>query len=117
MNDSAQYPPPAANFCGASGAPYRFERIEPPSDWSGMCGLVLFACTEGRGWRVVRVVAHDGAVETAPMLWREARMYGATTVFVHRSFDPAVRHQQAVDLERGLDPVCGSRALLDQLAA
>ena len=45
----------AANFCGASGASYRFERMSIEQDWVRVAGVVLFAAPEGRSWRVIRV--------------------------------------------------------------
>jgi hypothetical protein len=49
--------------------------------------------------------------------WREARRYGATTVFVRRNSDIAKRRAEVADLEQGLDPVCASNSELDRMAA
>jgi hypothetical protein len=97
----------AVNFCGASGASYRFERMGVDQDWAKVAGVVLFAFAEGSAWRVVRVGDQGGVSGdiNAFWRWREARRYGATAVFVRRCNDVAQRRREATDLEQGLDPV------------
>jgi hypothetical protein len=97
----------AANFCGASGASYRFERMGVDQDWARVAGVVLFVAAEGRTWRVIRVGDQGGVSGdiNAFWRWREARRYGATAVFVRRMADIAQRRREAADLEQGLDPV------------
>ena len=97
----------AANFCGASGASYRFERMGVEQDWAKVAGVVLFAAAEGRSWRIIRV-GDQGGVDgdiNAFWRWREARRYGATAVFVRPCSDIAWRRAMVADLDQGLDPV------------
>jgi hypothetical protein len=107
------------NFCGASGASYKFERIGMSEDWVRMAGVVLFAAPEGRGWRIISV-GDQGGVDgdiRAFWRWREARRYGATAVFMHRNADFAVRRRECADLVAGLEPVCMPGAEAEPLAA
>ena len=109
----------AVNFCGASGASYQFERIGMDQDWAKVAGVVLFAAAEGRTWRIIRVGDQGGVMGdiNAFWRWREARRYGATTVFVRRNSDIAKRRAEVADLEQGLDPVCASNSEFDRMAA
>lgn len=109
----------AVNFCGASGASYQFERMGMDQDWAKIAGVVLFAAAEGRSWRIIRVGDQGGVSGdiNAFWRWREARRYGATTVFVRRNSDIAKRRAEVADLEHGLDPVCASNSELDRMAA
>lgn len=109
----------SANFCGASGASYRFEQVRMDQDWARMAGVVLFAAPEGRGWRVI-AVGDQGGVDGdigAFWRWREARRYGATSVFVKRNADFAARRIEAADLSAGLDPVCVDGSERGRMAA
>lgn len=98
----------AVNFCGASGASYKFQPVGVSEDWARMAGVVLFAAPEGRSWRVISV-GDQGGVDgdiAAFWRWREARRYGATAVFIRRNADYAARRIETADLAQGLDPVC-----------
>ena len=98
----------AVNFCGASGASYKFQRIGVEQDWAKIAGVVLFAAQEGKFWRVISVGGQggvDGDI-AAFWRWREARRYGATAIFVRRNGDFIDRRREAGDLAAGLDPVC-----------
>ncbi len=108
----------AVNFCGASGESYRFEQVRMDQDWARMAGVVLFAASEGKTWRVISV-GDQGGVEGdigAFWRWREARRYGATAVFVRRNTDISARRKEAADLAEGLDPVCVSGSELARAA-
>lgn len=97
----------AVNFCGASGASYKFEQVGMDQDWARKAAVVLFAAPEGKGWRVISV-GDQGGVDgdiAAFWRWREARRYGATAVFVRRNADFQERRREAADLQQGLDPV------------
>jgi hypothetical protein len=109
----------AVNFCGASGASYQFERMGMDQDWAKIAGVVLFAAAEGRSWRIIRVGDQGGVSGdiNAFWRWREARRYGATTVFIRRNSDIAKRRGEVADLEQGLDPVCASNSEFDRMAA
>jgi hypothetical protein len=109
----------AANFCGASGASYQFQRMGVEQDWAKVAGVVLFAAQEGRSWRIIRV-GDQGGVDgdvNAFWRWREARRYGATAVFVRRCSEIVRRRWEAADLETGLDPVFAHDTEQDRLAA
>jgi hypothetical protein len=108
-----------ANFCGASGVSYQFERMGMEQDWAKVAGVILFAAPDGKAWRVIRV-GDQGGVDgdlNAFWRWREARRYGATAVFVRRNSDFASRRREAADLEAGLDPVFASGSELERMAA
>jgi hypothetical protein len=109
----------SANFCGASGVSYQFDRMGMEQDWAKVAGVILFAAPEGRTWRIIRV-GDQGGVDgdlNAFWRWREARRYGATAVFVRRNKDIASRRLEAADLEIGLDPIFSSGSELDRIAA
>ena len=109
----------AVNFCGRSGTSYAFEQISVEQDWAKIAGVVLFAASEGRGWRVIRV-GDQGGVDGdigAFWRWREARRFGATAVFVRRDKDFVHRRAEAADLDAGLDPVCSAGSEGERLAA
>ncbi len=97
----------AANFCGASGASYKFKRMGAEQDWARVPGVVLFAAAEGKSWRVIRVADQGGTEGDVATFWRwrEARRYGATAIFIRRNMDIAARRREAADLADGLDPV------------
>ncbi len=99
-----------ANFCGANGASYRFERMGAEADWAKVPGVVLFAAPEGKGWRVIRVADQGGTEGDVATFWRwrEARRYGATAIFIRRNMDITARRREAADLAAGLDPVFGA---------
>ena len=109
----------AVNFCGRSGTSYAFEQISVEQDWAKIAGVVLFAASEGRGWRVIRVGDQGGVNGDigAFWRWREARRFGATAVFVRRDKDFAHRRAEAADLDAGLDPVCSAGSEVERLAA
>lgn len=109
-----------ANFCGANGASYRFERMGAEADWAKVPGVVLFAAPEGKGWRVIRVADQGGTEGDVATFWRwrEARRYGATAIFIRRNMDIVARRREAADLAQGLDPVfvSGSEMALEDMA-
>lgn len=100
------------NFCGASGASYGFERIGAEQDWARIPGVIVFAAQDGPGWRAISVAEHGGTESdiAAFWRWREARRYGATSIFVRRQKDIGARRSDAADLNRGLDPVCSANS-------
>jgi hypothetical protein len=108
------------NFCGASGASYGFERIGADQDWARIPGVIVFAAQDGPGWRAISVSGHGGTENdiAAFWRWREARRYGATSIFVRRQKDIGRRREEAADLNLGLDPVysSGSEQALDMAA-
>ncbi len=97
----------AVNFSGLSGESFKFERVGVEADWAQTPGVVLFAAPEGRGWRVIRVAEQGGTEGDIGTFWRwrEARRYGATTVFVRSVKSVSERRDLAADLSAGLDPV------------
>lgn len=108
------------NFCGASGASYGFERIGADQDWARIPGVIVFAAQDGPGWRAISVSEHGGTESdiAAFWRWREARRYGATSIFVRRQKDISVRRADTADLKTGLDPVCsGASEYALELAA
>jgi hypothetical protein len=96
-----------ANFCGANGGPYKFERFGADQDWAKIAGVVLFAAPDGKSWRIIRVADHGGMETDVATFWRwrEARRYGATAIFVRPNADVKSRRMEAADLALGLDPV------------
>ena len=110
----------AVNFCGATGASYKFERMGAEQDWAKVPGVVLFAAAEGRSWRVIRVADQGGTEGDVATFWRwrEARRYGATAIFIRRNMDITARRREAADLNEGLDPVftSGSELALEAMA-
>jgi hypothetical protein len=109
----------AVNFCGASGASYRFERGGEDGDWRGVPGVVLFAAGDCSGWRVIDVADHAGAsaAQSLDWRWRKARRYGASAVFVRRAAAAPVSRLEATDLALGLDPVFADTVSEGALAA
>jgi len=109
-----------ANFCGANGGPYKFERFSAEADWAKIAGVILFAAPDGKSWRIIRVADHGGMETDVATFWRwrEARRYGATAIFVRRNPDVKSRRMEAADLALGLDPVfaAGSELALRELA-
>ena len=108
----------AVNFCGTSGASYKFERFGAEADWAKVPGVVLFAAPDGKAWRVI-LVADQGGVEgdvATFWRWREARRYGATAIFIRRNRDITARRREVTDLATGLDPVftAGSELSLEK---
>ncbi len=105
----------SVNFCGASGASYKFERFGAEEEWARVAGVVLFAAPEGKSWRIIRV-ADQGGVEGDLVTfwrWRDARRYGATAIFIRRNADIPGRRREAADLACGLDPVFAPGSELD----
>ncbi len=109
----------AVNFCGYSGGSFQFTKVGEDSDWVRAPGIVLFAAPEGRSWRIISVAAQSGAEGDVGAFWRwrEARRYGATTVFIRRERDSARRQMAVADLNAGLDPVCVAGCEQPRMAA
>jgi hypothetical protein len=109
----------AVNFCGASGASYRFDQVREDGDWRDASGVVLFASGDCSGWRIIEVAEHPAGVsaETLDWRWRKARRYGASAIFVRRSTVPGICQFEADDLRLGLDPVFGAPLQRGSLAA
>lgn len=107
------------NFCGFSGGSFQFTKMTEDSDWARAPGVVLFAAPEGRSWRIISVAAQSGAEGDVGAFWRwrEARRYGATTIFIRRERDLVRRNMAVADLNAGLDPVCVSGCEQARLAA
>lgn len=105
------------SFCGASGSSHRFQRMSQDA-WPEAAAVVLFAAPEGRAWRAIAVDQQGGECDEIGVFWRwrEARRFGATTVFVLLESDLAVRRAVVRDLCAGLEPVVtgagGEAALL-----
>ncbi len=107
------------NFCGYSGGSFQFSKMSEDSDWARAPGVVLFAAPEGRSWRIISVAEQSGAEGDVGAFWRwrEARRYGATTIFIRRERDLARRGMAVADLSAGLDPVCVAGCEQPRLAA
>jgi hypothetical protein len=97
----------AVTFCGANGQSYAFQRFNADQDWAKVPGVVLFASQEGCTWRIIRVAEQGGTEGDVATFWRwrEARRFGATTIFIHRNPDVKSRRAEAADLALNLDPV------------
>lgn len=107
------------NFCGASGASYSFRKLGVSDDWARVAGVILFAAGEGASFRVISIGDQGGVTGDigAFWRWREARRYGATTIYTRPVADIAERRAIAADLAAGLDPVCVEGFEASQLAA
>jgi hypothetical protein len=108
----------AVNFCGASGASYRFEPADVSDAWTAGPGIVLFAAGDCAGWRIIDVAVRP-PLEASGLewRWRKARRYGASSVFVRRASTEELGHLEAADLRLGLDPVFSAPVGADALAA
>ena len=93
------------NFCGSSGRSYGFQSACSDA-WLEESGVILFAAPDGPGWRAICVAEQGGADRSAVSRWKQARRFGATSVFVHRQPNGPQRQAGARDLSTGLDPVC-----------
>jgi hypothetical protein len=107
------------NFCGASGASYSFRKLAISDDWAKVAGVILFAAGEGASFRVISISEQGGVTGDigAFWRWREARRYGATTIYARPVADIGERRTIASDLFAGLDPVCAEGCEASQMAA
>lgn len=107
------------NFSGASGESYQFERTTADMDWVRIPGVVIFAAQDGFSVRVIGVCEHGGKESDVGVLWRwrEARRFGATSVFIRRQWDFRVRRAEAGDLADGLGALVAPRSEAMLLAA
>ncbi len=98
-------------FYGASGNGYGFEEVRPKDAWATQSGVAVFAAPDAYGWRVIQIVGLTGREHDVRPIWAyyDAERYGASAVFLTRTFDSAQRKTMIRDLEMGLSPVIGQQ--------